>query len=71
MITVGQTPEGHVIITMDVPDRIAIRNLALAYAIPFDVMLVGCINKGIDVIGKQVQHSKEHNKHEDGYNGTD
>jgi len=62
MITAKQGADGVVTLTLDIPDRIAIRKLAGAYAIPFDAMLVGCINKGIDVIGKQVSQGEEHDR---------
>ena len=62
MITAKQGADGVVTLTLDIPDRIAIRKLAGAYAIPFDAMLVGCINKGIDVIGEQVKQTDEHDK---------
>jgi len=45
-------------VNLDVPDSKAIRKLADAYGIPFEAMLIGCINKGIDVIGKQVQDNE-------------
>jgi len=41
-------------VNMDTADWKAINNLAKSYGITFDAMLVGCINKGIDVIGEQV-----------------
>jgi len=58
MITAKQGTFGVYTIKMDVPDVTAIRKLAKAYAIPFDAMLVGCINKGIDVIGEQVSDTE-------------
>ena len=60
MIKATQGKDGVVTLTLDIPDRIAIRKLAGAYAIPFDAMLVGCINKGIDVIGQQVKQADDH-----------
>jgi len=62
MITATQGADGVVTLKLDIPDRIAIRKLAGAYAIPFDAMLVGCINKGIDVIGKQVSDKETSDK---------
>ena len=41
-------------VTLDKPDFKTIRNLADAYGIPFNDMLVACINKGICVIGNVV-----------------
>jgi len=62
MIKAVQGADGVVTLTLDIPDRIAIRKLAGAYAIPFDAMLVGCINKGIDVIGKQISDNETADK---------
>ena len=55
MITAKQGTFGEYTVKMDVPDVTAIRKLAKAYAIPFDAMLVACINKGVDVIGDKVK----------------
>jgi len=55
MITVTQGTFGVFGVKMDTPDVKAIRKLARAYAIPLDAMLIGCINKGIEVIAKQVK----------------
>ena len=66
MITAVQTPEGHYIVTMDKADRRAIHKLADAYSISFVAMLVGCINKGIDVIGSHVNTGEEQDRKPDG-----
>ncbi len=58
-------------ITFITVEQITLRRLAHAYAITDEAMVVCCFNKGLDVIGKQVQQTDEHKKHEDGYNGTD
>ncbi len=71
MIHAHQQKDGSFIVIMDAVDHVAISRLADSYSISNEDMLIGLVNKGIDVIGKQVQQSTEHDKHEDGYNGTD
>ncbi|GAG38200.1 unnamed protein product [marine sediment metagenome] len=57
MITATLITVNSYAIKLDSADRKAVRDLAGAYAITFDAMLVACINKGIEVINKQVQHA--------------
>ena len=54
MITVERITGIAFTVTLDVADSRAIRKLADAYSIPFDAMLVGCINKGIDNISEGI-----------------
>ena len=46
-------------VKMDRVEHNVIHKLAIAYGITFNAMLVGCINKGIDVIGKQIKDNDE------------
>ncbi len=57
MITAKHIAAYTYAVSLDVADWKAVHNLAKAYGIPFDAMLLGCLNKGIDVIGKQVTKS--------------
>ncbi len=59
MITVTSISGYAFMVSLDKPDFKAIRKLSEAYGIPFGAMLVGCINRGIDVIGKQVQDTEK------------
>lgn len=58
MIIAHQRLDGTVSIELDKPDQAVINKLARAYVIPYKDMLVACINKGIDVIGKQVSDTE-------------
>lgn len=60
MIMVKQISEYEYALHMDVPDVKAVRKLADAYGIPFKDMIIGCLNKGIYVIGKQVSDADAH-----------
>ena len=44
-------------VILDRSDIIVLRKLADAYGISSDAMIVACMNKGIEVIIKQVQHT--------------
>lgn len=55
MITVFHIAGFTYSVNMDKADWKAVDDLAKAYAITHKAMLVSCINKGIDVIGKQVK----------------
>jgi len=55
MITAHQQLNGTVVLELDEADQAIINKLARAYVIPYKAMIVACINKGIDVIGKQIQ----------------
>lgn len=59
MITIKHIVGYSFAVNFDKPDIAAIRKLADAYVIPSDDMIVACINKGIDVIGKQIQDNKK------------
>ena len=64
MIFIQRHVLGHYVVTLDEPEFKAIRNLADKYGMPFNDMLVGCINKGIDVIGKQVKVAEKRKQDE-------
>ncbi len=55
MITVQHMVGYAWTLNLDKADVTVVRRLADAYVIPSDDMLVACINKGIEVISKQVQ----------------
>ncbi len=69
MITAHQRLDGTVSLELDEADQAIINKLARAYAITYKAMLVACINKGIQIIGKQVDRADEIKQHEDGYDG--
>lgn len=71
MIQVQRHVLGYYVVTMDKPDYKSIRRLADAYGIPFNPMLVGCINKGIDVISKQVAAINRHDGSTDDHSQDD
>jgi len=66
MITATLLTVNSYAIKLDSADRKAVRDLAGSYAITFDAMLVACLNKGIDVIGKQVKDVDGQPKGRDG-----
>ncbi len=64
MISIKRKCGYHFDLHFDKPDITAIRKLADAYGIPSDDMIVGCINKGIEVIGKQVKDNETDNRYD-------
>ncbi len=48
-----------------------IRRLAVAYSIPFKAMVIACMNKGMDVIGKQVKDTDRHDGSTDDHSQDD
>jgi len=64
MITVKQTGDNKYEIVMDEADVAAIGKLSRAYGLHWTAMLICCVNKGIVVIGKQVE-AADKPKHDD------
>ncbi len=62
MITVQHIVGYAWTLNLDKADVTVVRRLADAYVIPSDDMLVACINKGIEVISKQVQETDRQKK---------
>jgi len=58
MITAHQRLDGTVTLELDAADQAIINKLARAYVIPYKDMIIACLNKGIDVIGEQVQKNR-------------
>ena len=58
MITAHQRLDGTVSLELDAADQAIINKLARAYVIPYKDMIIACLNKGIDVIGEQVQKNR-------------
>ncbi len=54
MITIKHIAGYSFRINFDKADIAVIRRLADTYGIPFDDMIIGCINKGIYVIGEGI-----------------
>ena len=65
MIHAYQQRDSSFIVQMDPADQIAISRLADAYCICNEDMLVGCINKGMENVGRQVKENaaKENESH--------
>ncbi len=62
MITAKMQADGSFIVGLDAVEKITIRRLSDAYGINYADMLIGCINKGIDVIGKQVKDADDNDR---------
>ncbi len=62
MITIKRKIGDDFEIHFDKVEIILMRKLANMYFISTEDMIIACINKGMDVIGKPIKQSNEHDK---------